>query len=137
MMKNPFPFGLRLALLVSGVEALLLALSSMLTPTLVANLSGLPGKDLPTYQQAGAAALGYSLMALLSLRAENWEQIRLAVKSRFLVELFTALGALYYVGLVGVVKPYLIFMLAVSTYLTIALAYYIWDYSKQEGGTKK
>ncbi|MBI3536918.1 MAG: hypothetical protein HY070_05095 [Chloroflexi bacterium] len=129
-----FPFGLRLALLLSGLEGLVLAITSMGAPKLVADLSGLPGQDLPVYQQAGAAALGYALQSLLSFRAKNWEQIRIPVFVGFIVVLFTALGAFYYVVLLGVAKPYLIFILAFSIYLTAAFAYYLWSYSKQTGG---
>ena len=129
-----FPFGLRLALLLSGLEGLVLAITSLGAPKLVADLSGLPGADLPVYQQAGAAALGYALQSLLAFRAKNWEQIRIPVIVGLVVVLFTALGAFYYVVLLGVVKPYLVFILAFSIYLTAAFAYYVSSHSKQEGG---
>ena len=124
------PVGLKWTFLIAAIGGLVFALSSMAVPDLVASLSGLPGKDLPVYQQAGAAVLGYTVGAFLMWRAVNWEQIRVALISALTFAALSALGALYYVVLKGVVTGALVGVLVYSTFLTVAYGYYWWKYSK-------
>lgn len=129
------PTGLKFTFLVSAIGGLVFALSSMAVPDWVASLSGLPGKDLPVYQQAGAAILGYSVASFLSWRASNWDQVRIPIVSGITFSALSALGAFYYVVLKGVATPALIAVLIFSIYLAVALAYYLITLSKQEGGS--
>lgn len=124
------PAGLKFTLLVSAIGGLGFALSSLAVPDLVASLSGLPGKDLPVYQQAGAAVLGYTVGAFLMWRAASWEQIRIALLSALTFTTLSALGAFYYVVLKGVVTGALVTVLLYSIFLTVAYGYYWWKHSK-------
>jgi hypothetical protein len=128
--------GLRLTFLFSTLGGLGFALASMAVPSLVAALSGLPGKDLPVYQQAGAAIFGYSVASFLSWRATRWEQVRIPVIFGLTFSALSALGAFYYVVLQGVATPALILTLLFSIVLAAALAYYLLAYTKKEGVSK-
>lgn len=129
------PAGLKFTFLVSAIGGLGFALSSMAVPDLVASLSGLPGKDLPVYQQAGAAILGYSVASFLSWRASKWDQVRIPIVFGLTFSGLSALGAFYYVVLKGVATSALIAVLIFSIYLAVALGYYLVTLSKQEGGS--
>jgi hypothetical protein len=124
------PVGLKFTLLVSAIGGLGFALSSLAVPDLVASLSGLPGKDLPVYQQAGGAVLGYTVGAFLMWRAASWEQIRIALLSALTFTTLSALGAFYYVVVKGVVTGALVTVLLYSIILTAAYVYYWWKHSK-------
>ncbi len=136
MVNTSLSNGLKLTFLFSTLGGLGFALTSMAVPALVASLSGLPGKDLPVYQQAGAAILGYSVASFLSWRATRWEQVRIPVIFGLTFSALSALGAFYYVVLQGVATPALILTLLFSLVLALALAYYLYTYSKLEGGSK-
>jgi hypothetical protein len=129
------PSGLKLTFLLSALGGLGFALSSMAMPDLVASLSGLPGKDLPVYQQAGAAILGYSVASFLSWRASRWDEVRIPIVFGLTFSSLSALGAFYYVVLKGVATSALIAVLIFSVLLAVALAYYLVTLSKQEGGS--
>ncbi len=135
-MNQNLSTGLKLTFLFSTLGGLGFALTSMAVPAMVASLSGLPGKDLPVYQQAGAAILGYSVASFLSWRATRWEQVRIPVVFGLTFSTLSALGAFYYVILQGVATPALILTLFFSLALTAALAYYLFTYSKPEGVSK-
>jgi hypothetical protein len=129
------PAGLKLTFLVSAVGGLGFALSSMAAPDLVATLSGLPGKDLPVYQQAGAEILGYSVASFLSWRASRWDQVRIPIVFGLTFSTLSALGAFYYVVLKGVATSALIAVLIFSAFLAVALGYYLVTLSRREGGS--
>jgi hypothetical protein len=133
MSKENLPAGLKLTFLFSTLGGLGFALTSMAVPSLVASLSGLPGKDLPVYQQAGAAILGYSVASFLSWRATSWQQVRIPVIFGLTFSALSALGAFYYVVLQGVATLALILVLVFSLVLAVALTYYLFTFSKQEG----
>ncbi len=133
-MKSKIPSGLRLTFLVAWVGGLVFALTSLAIPELVARLSGLPGQDLPVYQQAGGAVLGYTVGAFLMWRAANWEQIKIALLAALTFAALSALGAFYYVVLKGVATSALISILIYSTFLTVSYAYFWW--SQSNGGKK-
>jgi hypothetical protein len=124
-MKNDFPLGLRLTFWFSLVGGLGFGITSIAVPDLVARLSGLPGKDLPVYQQTGGAILGFTIGSLLCLRATRWEQVRIPMIALGTFSLLSALGAFYYVVLKGVVTSALVVVLVYSIVLTAGLAYYL------------
>lgn len=117
------------------IGGLVFALTSLAVPDLVAKLSGLPGQDLPVYQQAGGAVLGYTVGAFLMWRAATWEQIRIALLAALTFAALSALGAFYYVVIKGVATSALIAILIYSLFLTLSYGYFWWqDLSK---GAKK
>ena len=124
------PSGLRLTFILVTIEGLFLGLTSIFVPQMVAGLSGLPGKDLPVYQQVGGSAVGYAILVFLCSRAKTWSEIRIPVIAVLFVEIITTLGSFYYVVLQGVVMPYLVLILALSLCFAIAFAYYLWQFSK-------
>ncbi len=132
-MKTELSSGLRLTFLVAWIGGLIFAVTSLAVPDLVASLSGLPGKDLPVYQQAGGAILGYTVGAFLMWRASNWEQVRISLLSALTFATLSALGAFYYVVLKGVVTGALVVVLLYSIFLTVAYGYSWWKHSKQGG----
>ena len=132
---NSLPNGLKFTFLIAAIGGLAFAVSSLAIPDVIASLSGLPGKDLPVYQQAGGAVLGYTVGAFLMWRAANWEQIRIALLAALTFTALSALGALYYVVLKGVVTGALVVVMLYSIFLTLAYAYYWWKQSSR-GETK-
>jgi hypothetical protein len=128
---NGLPTGLRFTFLLGAIGGLAFAVSSMAVPDVIANLSGLPGKDLPVYQQAGGAVLGYTVGAFLMWRAANWEQIRIALLAALTFTALSALGAIYYVVLKGVVTGALVVVMLYSIFLTVAYGYYWLKQSSQ------
>lgn len=134
-MRTQLPSGLRLAFALSSVVFAIYAVPSILVPKRVADVSGLPGVDLPVYQQAGAFALGYAVALALSLRAVKWEEVRIPVVFSITAAALSAIGAFYYVVLKGVVTPGLVVILVSATYLTVACTYYLWAYTRQQGGS--
>ena len=132
---NGLPVGLKWTFLISAIGGLGFAMSSMAAPDLVASLSGLPGKDMPVYQQAGAAILGYSVASFLSWRSTKWDQVRIPIIFGLTFSALSALGAFYYVVLKGVTTSALIAVLIFSAFLAVALGYYLVTMSKKEGGS--
>ena len=128
---NALPTGLKFTFLIATIGGLAFALTSLAVPDVIASLSGLPGKDLPVYQQAGGAVLGYTVGAFMMWRAANWEQIRIALLAALTFTALSALGALYYVVLKGVVTGELVAVLLYSVFLTVAYGYYWWKHSSQ------
>ena len=135
-MNQSLPAGLKLTFLYSSVGGLVFAVASMAVPAMVAALTGLPGKDLPVYQQAGAAVLGYSVASVLSWRAASWEQVRIPMVFGLTFAALSALGAFYYVVLQGVASPALIALMLFSAVLAVALAYFLWQFSQTSGGSR-
>jgi len=128
---NSLPTGLKFTFLISAIGGLAFAVSSMAIPDVIANLYGLPGKDLPVYQQAGGAVLGYTVGAFLMWRAANWDQVRIALLAALTFTTLSALGALYYVVLKGVVTGALVVVMLYSIFLTVAYGYYWWQHPSQ------
>ncbi len=94
---------------------------------MVASLSGLPGKDLPVYQQTGGAILGYTVTASMMWRAANWEQVRISLIGALT---FVTLSAFYNVALMSVAKPYLILILLFLVLFEIDFGHYLWRFEK-------
>jgi hypothetical protein len=124
------PGGLRLVFGLGAAFSLLIALACMLIPGEVARACGLNSDalTLPVFQQAGASVLGYAVAAFLCMRAANWQAVRIAVAGSVVFALLSALGAFYYVVLVGVATAGLVFILAYSLFLTVGLGYYLIKY---------
>ncbi len=129
-MKSDIRSGLRSTFLIAWIGGLVFAVTSLAVPDLVASYSGLPGKDLPVYQQAGGAILGYTVGAFLMWRAASWDQVRISLIAALTFAALSALGAFYYVVLKGVTTPALIVVLLYSIFLTVGYCYYFWDHSK-------
>lgn len=128
--SKEIPYGLKLTFIFVMLEGLFLGLTSMLVPQLVASYSGLPGKDLPVYQQVGASAVGYSILVFLCARAKAWAEVRIPVIAVLFVEIITSAGSFYYVVLQGVMTPYLILILVLSVCFAVALGYYLYKSTK-------
>ena len=127
-MKTQLPFGLRLVSGTSAVVALIYGVSAIVAPGLVASLAGLPGVDLPVYQQAGGLTLGAAVASYLILRTSRWDQVQVAVAGLFVNVLLSALGAFYYVVLQGVVSIALVGILIYTSYASAAFGYYLWAF---------
>lgn len=133
-MNAQLPFGLRLVFIISAIAATLYGVGAIVAPKFVADLSGLPGQDLPVYQQAGALSLGPALISILALRATTWDQVRIATAGLFVNVLLSAIGAFFYVVLQGVVSPALVVILVYTVYASIAFGYYLWVFRGRRGG---
>ncbi len=128
-MEKPIEPGLRAVFVIGAVGSLLTGLLSVVAPDLVINLSGLNPAAVPAIQQAGAATLGYFVMAVLSLRSTTWGQVRNVVAGSLTFTVLSTIGAFYYVVLLGVMTLGLIIILVASVILTVGFAFYLWKYS--------
>lgn len=63
-------------LVVATLLATVFGLFPLLLPGLFHSLFGLKGTDVFIFRQAGAATLGYAVMAVFELRSRNWQEIR-------------------------------------------------------------
>jgi hypothetical protein len=133
-MKDQFPIGLRLTFWLSVIGGLGFGLTSIAVPDLVAKLSGLPGQDLPVYQQTGGAILGFTVGSWLCLRASKWEQVRIPMTGLLTFSVLSALGAFYYVVLKGVVTSALVIVLIYSILLSAGLGYYLLKFRNSKEG---
>lgn len=130
-MRSEISRGLKWIFILVMIEGLFFGLTSMLAPAWVASMSGLPGKDLPVYQQAGANAFGYAVIVFLCSRAKVWAEVRISTIAVFILEILTTMGAFYYVVLLGVATSYLILILVFSVLFAVAFGYYLWHYEMQ------
>lgn len=120
--------GLKVLFVIQALSSLLTGALGVFAPALIIGLSGLDIKATPAIQQSGALSLGYTLGALMALRAAGWDEVRIfAVASLFAFAL-SLVGAFYYVVIVGVVAIGLIVIMAASFIMTVGLAYYIWKH---------
>jgi hypothetical protein len=118
----------------SVIGGLAFGIASLVAPDMVARLSGLPGQDLPVYQQAGGAILGFTVASWLCLKATKWSQVRIPITGLVTFSALSALGAFYYVVLKGVVTQALVSVLIYSAVLTYGLAYYLWQFRNSKEG---
>ena len=134
VMKTPFPMGLRLTFWLSVIGGLGFGLASIAVPDLVAKLSGLPGQDLPVYQQTGGAILGFTVGSWLCLRSSKWEQVRIPMTALLTFSAMSALGAFYYVVPKGVITSALVTVLLYSILLSVGLGYYLLKFRNTKEG---
>jgi hypothetical protein len=69
---------LRYGLILGGVLAGVFGILPLLIPAQFAQLVGYKGTDVFVIRQAGAASLGYSVMAFLALKSGVWQEVRTA-----------------------------------------------------------
>jgi len=67
----------RYGFILGGVLASLFGLLPLLIPVQFAQLVGYKGTDSFVIQQAGAASLGYGVMAFMALKSGAWQEVRL------------------------------------------------------------
>ena len=125
-MKSQLPLGLRVTFAIGAVSSLIFALSSLLAPGAVADLSGLPHLD-PVFQQAGGSTLGLAVGAALAFRAKTFAEVRIPLVMGFTTAVLSTVGGLYYAATAFHfnVKPYLLSVVLLSLYLAIANGYYL------------
>jgi len=68
---------LRYGLILGGVLAGVFGLLPLLIPTQFSQLVGYKGTDAFVIRQAGAASLGYGVMAFLALKSGTWQEVRI------------------------------------------------------------
>jgi len=106
-------------LLGTGIPGLL----AMIYPSFIITLSGLDLAAIPVMQQVGGLAVGYTIGALLALRATTWQQVRIFVAAGLTANAFSLIGAIYYIFFVGVVTTGLLILLVIYVILTAGFAY--------------
>jgi len=74
-------------------------------------------------QQVGGLAVGYTIGALLALRATTWQQVCIFVAAGLTANAFSLIGAIYYIFFVGVVTTGLLILLVIYVILTAGFAY--------------
>ncbi len=131
-MKNRIPSTLRLTFAISAITSLLVGAANILAPKLMTDLASFPGVELPTYQNLGAAILGYGVGAVLALFATSWEEIRIPMAINLTFVFLSGAGGLYYFLFQGVRAPLPILDAVLSVFFTIVYGYYLWQYTRQE-----
>ncbi len=125
MNTRNYPSGLRYLFLLGGLGALVAGLPSVFVPNLVIAATGLAPDTAPVIQQAGALALGFCAAAVLCWHAVAWNEVRISVAASFVVFVLTAIGAFYYVVLLGVSTPGLIAILVSAAAMTVGFGFYL------------
>jgi hypothetical protein len=127
MKTTTYPSGLRYLFILGGVGALLAGLPSVFLPSVVVDATGLSPQTVPVIQQAGALALGFCVAAFLCWRAVAWSEVRISLAASFVVFVLTAVGAFYYVILLGVATPGLIAILLAAIVMTLGFGFYLFQ----------
>lgn len=120
-----YPNGLRYLFILGALGALAAGLPSVFLPDAVVGATGLSPQTVPVIQQAGALALGFFVAGVMCWRATMWTQVHISLVASFVVFILTALGAFYYVVLLGVATPGLIAILAAAVGMTIGFGFYL------------
>ena len=81
--------GLGLGTVLSGAFGLM----GLFVPVLVAQLFGFKGTDTFLYRQAGAASLGYAVMAIYAVRSGAWVEVRLPYVMALVFNAFALVGS--------------------------------------------
>ena len=121
---------LKILFVIQALSSFLTGALGVLLPATIIGLSGLDLKATPAIQQAGGLALGYTLGAIMALRAATWGEVRIFAYASLVAFALSLIGAAYYIFIVGVVAPGLLLILAASLIMTVGLAFYIWQYGK-------
>ena len=127
-MNKPIEAGLKILFVVQLISSFLTGALGVFAPALIIGLSGLDLKATPAIQQAGGLSLGFTLGALLALRATNWSEVRIFAIASLVAFALSLIGAFYYIAIVGVVALGLIVILLASLIMTVGLSYYGWKY---------
>lgn len=130
-MNTSIPSSLRYIFMLGLVASFITGVPALLVPLTVVQLSGLDPKAVPAVQQAGALTFGYFIAGLMCLRSTDWEQVKITVASSAIVFTLSAIGAFYYVVLLGVITFGLIVILAASLVLALAFGYFYFTLSKK------
>lgn len=120
--------GLRAVFVIQAVSSFVTGFMGVFLPTMIIQLSGLDLAATPAIQQAGALSLGYTLGALMALRATSWEQVKIFVYASLLAFVLSWIGAAYYIFVVGVVAAGLILILVASILVTIGYGYAVYHH---------
>jgi hypothetical protein len=120
--------GLRVVFAIQAVSSFLTGVLGVFLPATIIQLSGLDLAATPAIQQAGALSLGYTLGAVMALRATNWEQVKIFVYASLLAFALSLIGAAYYIFIVGVVAVGLIVILIASILVTIGYGYAVYHH---------
>jgi hypothetical protein len=119
---------LRTVFVIQVLSSGILGALSVIVPAFIIGLSGLDLAATPAIQQAGGLTMGYTLGAIMSLRATTWEEVKIFVYASFVAFAFGLVGAAYYIFLVGVVAVGLIIILVSSLIMVIGLGYAIYQH---------
>lgn len=119
---------LRTVFMIQVLASGVLGTLSVFVPALVIGLSGLDLAATPAIQQAGGLTLGYTLGALMALRASGWDEVKIFVYASFVAFAFSVVGAAYYIFLVGVVAFGLIVILIASIIMVLGLGYALYQH---------
>lgn len=130
-MNTSIPSSLRYIFMLGLVASFITGVPALLVPLTVVQLSGLDPKAVPAVQQAGALTFGYFIAGLMCLRSTDWEQVKITVAPSAIVFTLSAIGAFYYVVLLGVITFGLIVILAASLVLALAFGYFYFTLSKK------
>lgn len=127
-MNTSIDNGLRAVFGIQLLASGLLGTLSVLLPAFIIGLSGLDLAATPAIQQAGGLTLGYTVGAIMALRATNWAEVKIFVYASFVAFAFSLVGAAYYIFIVGVVAFGLILILIASLIMAIGLGYAIYHH---------
>jgi hypothetical protein len=122
--------GLKGVFVIGAIGSLLSGGLSIVAPGLVTSISGLDPAAGPAIQQAGAATLGYFVLAVFGLRATTWDEVKAIVAGSLTFTALSTIGSFYYVVLMGFYTPGLIGILIASVILTVGFAYYWLRYAR-------
>jgi hypothetical protein len=132
-MNKAIASDLKALFIIQLLSSALTGLMGTLAPGLIIALSGLDPAAVPVMQQAGGLSLGYTVGAILSLRAAAWEQVRIFVAGSLVAYGLSLLGAIYYIFIVGVVSLGLIVIFTACLIMTIGLIYAWRKYERPTG----
>jgi hypothetical protein len=122
-MNNRIGSDLRTLFVIQMLGTGIIGLLAMIYPSFVIRVSGVAIEAIPVMQQTGGLSVGYAVAALLALRATTWQQVRVFVAAGLTANLFSLIGAVYYIFFVGVVSTGLIILLAIYVVLAFGFAY--------------
>ena len=113
----------------------IIGLLAMVYPSFIIRISGVAPDSIPVMQQTGGLSVGYAVAALLALRATRWEQVRVFVAAGLTANVFSLIGAVYYIFFVGVVSTGLLILLAIYVILAAGFAYAWMKYDRAAAAT--
>jgi hypothetical protein len=103
--------GLALGTVLSGAFGLM----GLFIPVIVAQLFGFKGTDVFLYRQAGAASLGYAVMAIYAARSGAWSEVRLPFVMAFVFNGLSFIGSV--IALAAGDPPLLVVVVGLVSFL--------------------